>query len=279
MSPSHAGAEEWYIMRSMSWKETPACVEALCNSSGMISMDHGGDKKETTEESKVPIFCARKYKVGVDHTAWNRAYARDVTSRLGIHDDEISELALDHLMANVTQVVRDVLMTATRFSIYSRRTRLEACDVESAINLPFTSSHAESNTQFFGSDGLSRSLYPDGRYVVDLRSIMNMPPRRMPSKRRLRKHWLVIDGEQPRVPENPIITPLTSSSVQDSVANYQNSSADSLMDDGNRLPRTGNKLEQSASRPFTTHSLSMDQQIFFKKCVETVMGSCPEKRR
>lgn len=72
------------------------------------------------------------------------------------------------------------------------------------------------------------------------------------------------------------------------------------------MARIGNKLEQAISRPLTTHSLSLvrmrfsyrgvfaafssdnysrwsfllqDQQVFFRKCVETVIGSSPEKRR
>lgn len=51
------------------------------------------------------------------------------------------------------------------------------------------------------------------------------------------------------------------------------------MEEGNRVARIGNKLEQAISRPLTTHSLSLDQQVFFRKCVETVIGSSPEKRR
>lgn len=245
-------------------------------------MNHG-DKKQTSEESKVLVFCKSKYKVGADHTAWNLAYAQDIARQVGLGEGEISESAVHHLMSNVTQVVRDVLMTATHYCTHGRRTKVEVLDLENAINVlrplfSFTCSRAASNTQFI-SDVLTRSLYENNRYVVDLRSIMNMPPRRMPFKRKIRKHWLVIDGEQPRVPENPVIPLLTSNSTQEGLTTYQNSSTDPLMDDGNRVLRAGNKLEQSVSRPITTHSLSLDQQVFFKKCVETVMGSCSEKRR
>ncbi|KJH44449.1 hypothetical protein DICVIV_09513 [Dictyocaulus viviparus] len=242
------------------------------------------NKIQAFEESKVPIFGASRYKVGTDHAVWRRTYARSVAFRIGIGGDEISDTTVDYLMSNVAQVVRDVVMAAAHFSAHGRRTRVEARDLENAVNilgslLPFTSSHAASNTQFSLSDALSKTIYPQNRYMVDLRSIMNMPPRRMPFKRRFRKHWLVIEGEQPRVPENPVIKPSTCNSVKEGVTAYQGSSADSLMEDVNRVPRVVNKLEQPVARPITTHMLSVDQQVFFKKCVETVISSSSEKRR
>uniref|UniRef100_A0A158PBI4 TAF6_C domain-containing protein n=1 Tax=Angiostrongylus cantonensis TaxID=6313 RepID=A0A158PBI4_ANGCA len=208
-----------------------------------------------------------KYKVGTDHTAWNLAYAQDIARQVGLGEGEISESAVHHLMSNVTQVVRDVLMTATHYCTHGRRTKVEVLDLENAINVlrplfSFTCSRAASNTQFI-SDVLTRSLYENNRYVVDLRSIMNMPPRRMPFKRKIRKHWLVIDGEQPRVPENPVIPLLTSNSTQEGLTTYQNSSTDPLIE----------------TPEFVREPEFQDQQVFFKKCVETVMGSCSEKRR
>ncbi|KAK5976557.1 hypothetical protein GCK32_007809 [Trichostrongylus colubriformis] len=190
--------------------------------------------------------------------------------------------AIDTVMSNVTQVVRDILSTAQLLVAQGKRLKMEARDIENSIDLrgtlsACTSSHAASNTQFHLADSLNKTLYPNDYFMVDLRAIMNVPPRRMPFKRRIRKHWLVIEGEQPRVPENPVITPSSTSTGQDGT--FQSPSNDSLMEDGNRGVRVGNKAEQALSRPITTHQLSVDQQVFFRKCVETVIGPCPEKRR
>ncbi|RCN48464.1 hypothetical protein ANCCAN_05459 [Ancylostoma caninum] len=242
------------------------------------------DKKhQNPEESKVSIFHSGKFTTGADHTAWNRAYARGIALKLGVRRDGISEQALDNIMSHALEAVRNVLMTATHLCSHGRRTKLESRDVENSVNVnnsmfPFTSSRAPSNTQFHLSDMLSKSLYPNDRFVVDLRSIMNVPPRRMPFKRRIRKHWLVIEGEQPRVPENPVIMPPDSVSILDGNGSDPSGSNESVMEDG-RAPRAANKLDPSASRPITSHALAVDQQVFFRKCVETVMGPCPEKRR
>ncbi|XGW23772.1 hypothetical protein V3C99_005750 [Haemonchus contortus] len=242
------------------------------------------EKKPVPEDSKISIFTHSKYKTGVDHSAWNRAYALSVIRQLGLRPDVITESAVDYIMSNVNQVVRDVLTTALQLVAQGKRIKLEARDIENSIDIrgvlsPCTSSRAASNTQFHLCDSLNKTLYPNDYFMVDLRAIMNVTPRRMPYKRRIRKHWLVIEGEQPRVPENPVIAPSSTNSGQEGINTFQSSSNESLMEDGNRGPRTGNKLEQTLSRPITTHSLSLDQQVFFRKCVETVIGSSPEKRR
>ncbi|CAJ0595750.1 unnamed protein product [Cylicocyclus nassatus] len=238
-------------------------------------------KPQVTDESKVSIFHPCKYTIGADYTDWNRAYARAAGLRLGIRRNGITEQALDSIMAHSLEIVRDVLMTATSLTAHGGRTKIESRDVEMSVNLlnvmyPFSSSRAPSNSQYRLSDMLDKSLYPNGRYVVDLRSIMNVPPRRMPYKRRIRKHWLVIEGEQPRVPENPVIA--LPDPVVGPDANVAHPSG-SNEEDANRPARPVVKQEPSASRPITNHVLAVDQQVFFRKCIETVMGASPEKRR
>ncbi|KAK6731290.1 hypothetical protein RB195_007641 [Necator americanus] len=239
-------------------------------------------KQQGAEESKVSLLRPSKFTTGADHTAWNRTYARSIAMRMGIRRDGVTEQAIDNIMSHALEVVRDVVMTATHIAGHGRRTKVESRDIENSVNVlntifPFTSSHAPSNTQFRLSDMLNKSLYPNNRFVVDLRSIMNVPPRRMPFKRRIRKHWLVIDGEQPRVPENPVIA-ADSASTQET-SSYPPGPNDSIMEDAARAQRAIHKSEQSSSRPVTSHVLALDQQVFFRKCVETVMGPSPEKRR
>ncbi|PIO77197.1 hypothetical protein TELCIR_00713 [Teladorsagia circumcincta] len=197
-----------------------------------------------------------RYKTGVDHSAWNHAYALSVIRHLGLRPDIFTEAAIDSVMSNVTQVVRDVLTTALLLVAQGKRIRLEARDIENSIDIrgilfACTSSRAPSNTQFRLSDSLNKTLYPNDYFMVDLRAIMNVTPRRMPFKRRIRKHWLVIEGEQPRVPENPVVMPSGANSGHEGIGTSQSPSSDSLM----------------------------DQQVFFRKCVETIIGPCPEKRR
>ncbi|VDL73281.1 unnamed protein product [Nippostrongylus brasiliensis] len=239
--------------------------------------------KPPVEESKVSIFAPSRYKIGVDHDAWNRAYAEDIINCLGLRRDVVTEAAIDAVISIATQVVRDVLNTSTLLVMHGKRKKLEVRDVENAINLNGcmmspTSSNSPSNVMFRLSDNLSRTIYPKDKFMVDLRAIMNVTPRRLPFKRRIRKHWLVIEGEQPRVPENPVISSM-SSSGQDGGTTFQSASSDSVMDDGNRVARIGGKVEQAVSRPITTHSLSLEQQVFFRECVETVIGPNVEKRR
>ncbi|VDM78434.1 unnamed protein product [Strongylus vulgaris] len=216
------------------------------------------DKKpQTAEESKISIFHPCKYTTGSDHTAWNRGYARAAGLRMGIRKDGVTEQALDSIMAHSLEVVRNVLMTATHLTAHGRRTKVESRDIEMSVNIlnyPFSSSRAPSNSQFRLSDMLDKSLYPNGRFVVDLRSIMNVPPRRMPYKRRIRKHWLVIEGEQPRVPENPVLALPDPNSVQDGSSTHPSGSNE---EDANRAARPGVKQEPSTSRPITNHILAV----------------------
>ncbi|VDP59801.1 unnamed protein product [Heligmosomoides polygyrus] len=93
------------------------------------------DKKPFAEDSRVSIFNKSRYKIGVDHTAWNHAYALGIIRQLGIRQDLITEAAIDAVMSIATQVVRDVLSSAVHLVAKAKRMRLEPRDVENSVDL------------------------------------------------------------------------------------------------------------------------------------------------
>lgn len=82
-------------------------------------------------------------------------------------------------------------------------------------------------------------------------------------------HWLVIDGVQPLIPENPI---------RNDSENYKSTSKLSnsllLKDAGKKLP----KQEHVQVKTVTTHTVSLEQQVYFKEIMEIIMCSDDPKR-
>uniref|UniRef100_A0A7E4VN68 TAF6_C domain-containing protein n=1 Tax=Panagrellus redivivus TaxID=6233 RepID=A0A7E4VN68_PANRE len=90
-------------------------------------------------------------------------------------------------------------------------------------------------------------------------------------------HWLVIDGVVPNVPENPAVDVAEESfEAAPVVQNHLKRSPSSLLvrEAARKLPKT----EQVQYKTTTTHALSMEQQVFFKEIMETVIGPDDAKR-
>jgi len=88
-------------------------------------------------------------------------------------------------------------------------------------------------------------------------------------------HWLVIDGVQPAIPENP-------SKESDTVKKDEKKSTEDarlsstliLKEIGKKVPKT----EHVEVKTATTHTVPLEHQVFFREIMETVMCSDEAKR-
>ncbi|GMT31944.1 hypothetical protein PFISCL1PPCAC_23241, partial [Pristionchus fissidentatus] len=171
--------------------------------------------------------------------------------------------------------MRDVVREAARFAVHGRRARLIPQDLDDALRLMgvqqplygMRSSHGEP-FRFAGSAGKELVIRDEGE--VELTPIINAPPPRMPLEPQLKPHWLVIDGVQPAVPENPLPPAPADLILSGRLYHYLNQSI--YREERDRADREG------TARTLTTHSLSLEQQVFFKEIVESVVGHDTEKR-
>uniref|UniRef100_A0A9J2PGU1 Transcription initiation factor TFIID subunit 6 n=1 Tax=Ascaris lumbricoides TaxID=6252 RepID=A0A9J2PGU1_ASCLU len=176
--------------------------------------------------------------------------------------------------------IQEIVDQARKFAVHGRRKRLVADDIDDALasrgRPPQFGFSAKEGLPFrlIGSTG--RDLFVTDDRDIDLAAIVNAPPAKVPLDATIKAHWLVIDGEQPAVPENP--TPILE---EDPTVTSIAEGAEAI-DFGptilSQAGRTVRKTEQVQIKTMTTHALSVEQQIFFKEITEAIMGSDDARR-
>uniref|UniRef100_A0A0N5A8P7 Signal peptidase complex subunit 2 n=1 Tax=Syphacia muris TaxID=451379 RepID=A0A0N5A8P7_9BILA len=192
----------------------------------------------------------------------------------------LSDACLTQLATHITYVLKEVIEQAKKFTEHGRRKRLIADDIDSALVVkgisPLFGFCVKDGLPFRYAGSLGRDLFVTDDREIDLSSIVNAPPAKIPVETSLKAHWLVIDGVQPAVPENP--TPIveeetTVSNVGDNGA--VNTAGPSIFGQNSKGLR---KTEQVQIKTITTHALSVEQQTFFKEITEAIMGNDDARR-
>ncbi|GMR31257.1 hypothetical protein PMAYCL1PPCAC_01452, partial [Pristionchus mayeri] len=186
-------------------------------------------------------------------------------------DDRAASQVADAIRCHLKEVIKE----ASRFSVHGRRLRMIPQDLDDALRLMgvqqplygMRTSHGEP-FKFAGSAGKELVWRDEGE--VELGPIIHALPPRMPLEPQLKPHWLVIDGVQPAVPENPV-PPTPLAILPGGLASGGGGAG--------RDERGGERTEGGAmARTLTTHTLSLEQQVYFKEIVESVVGHDADKR-
>ncbi|VDN56883.1 unnamed protein product [Dracunculus medinensis] len=182
------------------------------------------------------------------------------------------------IAVNLTYVIKDVMEQAKKFTSHGRRKRLIADDIDGALSIkgyqPLFGFCCKDGIPFRFAGSLGRDLFITDERDVDITHVVNAAAPKLPLETALKAHWLVIDGEQPAVPENP--TPMALDEASGSVAENRTKDAGPII-----LTHVGKALrknEQVQIKTMTTHALSVEQQIFFKEVTEAIMGSDDARR-
>ncbi|VDK55906.1 unnamed protein product [Anisakis simplex] len=198
-------------------------------------------------------------------TEYGADYVKLVAETIGITN--LSEKCASQVGASVTFVIKELLEQSKKFASHARRKRVIADDFVEALKF-------RGHSPIFGLSSKEGVSY---RLVGSTGRIVNVSA-----------HWLVIDGEQPAVPENPIpkydedLASTASSSVNEKVEQQQQNdiggshSLLSILSSQNT--KKLRKIEQIQVKTITTHTLSLEQQIFFKEITEAIMGSDDSRR-
>ncbi|XP_065179060.1 transcription initiation factor TFIID subunit 6-like isoform X2 [Sycon ciliatum] len=179
-----------------------------------------------------------------------------------------------------------------KFMNQSRRTRLCRDDLDYALAAqnvdPLYGFSSTEHLPFRQASGGGRELHFHEETEIDVQDIIGHPLPKVPADISIRAHWLAIDGRQPSVPENP---PPVSATEQKSESWSTLSGKQPLDKSATKPPPvpgiTSQKRKASMMhlksldgnvKPLSMHSISAEQQLFFKEITESCVGPSDAKR-
>uniref|UniRef100_A0A183C963 Transcription initiation factor TFIID subunit 6 n=1 Tax=Globodera pallida TaxID=36090 RepID=A0A183C963_GLOPA len=170
---------------------------------------------------------------------------------------------------HVSSLIRNVIRLARKFQRSARRKWLSSEDVEAAL-------------AYYGHSALiGYESIDDGGPRVGFGRGENNPPPKLPLEVAIKAHWLAINGVQPAVPENPLpLMPkdaLPMANEEDRASTSAGVTSRTLL--LNQYMKSMRKTEQVQVKSTTTHSLSLEQQVFFLKIMEAIMGPSEDEQK
>ncbi|KAH3673602.1 hypothetical protein WICPIJ_009719 [Wickerhamomyces pijperi] len=146
----------------------------------------------------------------LSHTLWSPIdTVKDVADSLGLSDlnDETSR----NLAMDVEYRIHEILEQAHKFMRHSKRKTLTTNDISKALRIlnvePLYGYDVSRDLKFkeaLISNG--QTLYYVDEEEMDLEKLINQPLPKVPRQCNFTAHWLAIEGVQPLIPQNPLIS-------------------------------------------------------------------------
>ena len=116
------------------------------------------------------------------------------------------------------------------------------------------------------ASGGGRELHFNEDHEIDLQKFVEAPPAKVPASIKVRGHWLVIDGIQPNIPENP--APVKKPPQELVIKKLPEDLKDEKNKDKNKSEKkTENKTKSSGvieQKPLLRHELSVEQMKYYQ---------------
>ncbi|KAM0674381.1 histone H4-like TAF Taf6 [Gurleya vavrai] len=151
--------------------------------------------------------------------------------------------------------IKELCQEATKFMHASHRTKLSIDD----INYALISRNIDPLFGYDSSEVLSFKNINNYYYMpdeeIDLEEFLNKPLPKIPAKTTITSHWLAIEGVQPQIPQNPLISE-KKEIINDSLQNY---------------------IEDAEIKATTKHLLTKELQMYYDKINKYILGNEEEK--
>ncbi|MCP9265054.1 Transcription initiation factor TFIID subunit 6 [Dirofilaria immitis] len=218
----------------------------------------------------------------------------------------LSDVCASQIAVQTTYAIKMVIEQAKKFAVHGRRKRVIAEDIDSALTIsgypPLFGFTVKEGLPFRFAGSLGRDLFVTDDRDVEITPIINAPAAKLPLDTNIKciiytilcqyhdvsiilpslslplsmhSHWLVIDGVQPAVPENPAPVIQTEAPV---IVAAEKTALDTGLSILSKAHRGLRQTEQVQIKTTSTHALSVEQQVFFKEITEAIMGSDDTRR-
>uniref|UniRef100_A0A915PYJ3 Transcription initiation factor TFIID subunit 6 n=1 Tax=Setaria digitata TaxID=48799 RepID=A0A915PYJ3_9BILA len=205
------------------------------------------------------------------------SYVKVVAESVGIAG--LPDVCASQIAVQTTYAVKLIIEHAKKFAVHGRRKRIIAEDIDSALTLggypPLFGFTVKEGLPFRFAGSLGRDLFITDDRDVEITPVVNAPAAKLPLETNIKSHWLVIDGVQPAVPENPAPMIHTETPV---IVATEKAAVDTGLSILSKAHRGLRQTEQVQIKTTSTHALSVEQQVFFKEITEAIMGSDDTRR-
>ncbi|KAH3672066.1 hypothetical protein WICMUC_004467 [Wickerhamomyces mucosus] len=232
----------------------------------------------------------------LSHTLWSPIdTVKDVADSLGLSDlnDETSR----NLAMDVEYRIHEILEQAIKFMRHSKRKTLTTNDISKALKIlnvePLYGYDVSRNLNFKEAlVGNGQTLYYIDEEELDFEKLINEPLPKVPRLPNFTAHWLAIEGVQPTIPQNPLISDIKQilpiqrgaiTNILTTESSYQQSS-NQTSNEVNDTTQTKNNINQSSTsdkdieiKPLVKHVLSKELQLYFNKVIQALSNQSDDE--
>lgn len=174
--------------------------------------------------------------------------------------------------------LKEIVQDAIKFTAHAKRRKMIPSDIDCALRAkniePLYGFDCTEYVPFKHTSGGGKELFYQEEQELDLAELISAPLPRVSVEPTLRAHWLAVNGVQPMIPYNP--TPISLDEQQKESLHHELSYG--KLDDGGK----GDGASQDWPRlkqVQVTHSLSLEQQLYYKEMTEACIGGSDTKRQ
>lgn len=202
----------------------------------------------------------------------------------------LNEDAANWLSEDLEYRLKEIIQNSIKFMCHSKRSQLTCSDIDNSLKTkniePLYGFDSSDYIPFRHTSGGGKELYYTAEKEIDLLNLLNSPLPRVPCDVTLKAHWLSVDGVQPAVPENPPLCTLEAQHEEASamaIPNMKKNEPVSHLRDLKFSKKEHSKdvvvsSEWSTLKPLQAHSLSLEQQLYYKEITEACIGLSSEQK-